>query len=225
MGKDKSEAEIAAKKEKKEKKRKREETEDVDATTPKKEKKSKKRKSEGPAVDEDSVMDIDGQSLLKVEDADEKKDSKAVFAVPLSALVPFANPLADEKSQKKVLKAVKKGMQHTSYSEFCRDTDTSISRQTQVPQARRERMRQIHSQIPTLDTRLSLCLRLAQRHRHSRSRHLPHGRYFTHPRPVRGPQHSLHLRTIPRRARRRRKHQETHKCGHADAESGKEGKG
>jgi H/ACA ribonucleoprotein complex subunit 2 len=32
------------------------------------------------------------------------------MTVPVGALVPFANPLADEKQQKKVLKAVKKCM-------------------------------------------------------------------------------------------------------------------
>ena len=108
MAKDKTEAEIAAKKEKKDKKRKLEEVEDVEAVTPKKEKK-KKRKSEAADNDE-SVMDVDGQSLVKIEEADDKKDEKAVVAVPLAALVPFANPLADDKAQKKVLKAVKKGM-------------------------------------------------------------------------------------------------------------------
>ena len=35
---------------------------------------------------------------------------------PVGALVPFANPLADEKVGKKVLKGVKKGMSHTLIS-------------------------------------------------------------------------------------------------------------
>lgn len=115
MAKDKTEAEIAAKKEKKDKKRKLEEVEDVEAVTPKKEKK-KKRKSEAAAENDESVMDVDGQSLVKIEEADEKKDEKAVVAVPLAALVPFANPLADEKAQKKVLKTVKKGKAHSSFN-------------------------------------------------------------------------------------------------------------
>jgi hypothetical protein len=57
----------------------------------KKEKKDKKRKAD------DEVK----------EEADEER---AVMTVPVGALVPFANPLADEKQQKKVLKAVKKCM-------------------------------------------------------------------------------------------------------------------
>lgn len=117
MAKDKTETEIAAKKEKKDKKRKLEEVEDVEAVTPKKEKK-KKRKSE--ALEDESFMDVDGQSLVKVEEAEDKKDVKAVVAVPLAALVPFANPLADDKAQKKVLKAVKKGM------EFLKSQSTSV---------------------------------------------------------------------------------------------------
>ena len=36
-------------------------------------------------------------------------DSAVRAPLPLGALVPFANPLADEKVQKKVLKSVKKG--------------------------------------------------------------------------------------------------------------------
>lgn len=94
------------KKEKKDKKRKSEDIEDGAAEpTPKKSKKEK-RKSEVAVIEtqDDSVMDVDA----KAED-DKEKGSKAVIAVPLAALVPFANPLADDKSQKKVLKAVKKG--------------------------------------------------------------------------------------------------------------------
>jgi H/ACA ribonucleoprotein complex subunit 2 len=118
MAKDKTEADIAAKKEKKEKKRKAEEIEDVETTTAKKEKKSKKekRKSEVAAPD-DSVMDVDGQDVVKVKPAEEKDDNKALTVIPIAALVPFANPLASEKDQKKVLKSVKKGTS-TSFS-FC----------------------------------------------------------------------------------------------------------
>lgn len=99
------------KKEKKDKKRKSEDLEDGAAEpTPKKSKKEK-RKSEVALVEtqDESVMDIDATV-----DEVKEKDSKAVIAVPLAALVPFANPLADDKSQKKVLKAVKKGKQYTS---------------------------------------------------------------------------------------------------------------
>lgn len=102
----------AEKKEKKDKKRKAAEAVDdaADGTPVKKEKKDKKKRKTAEAEDE-SMMDVDGgNSLVKVQTEEDGKDEKAIVAVPVEALVPFANPLADEKSQKKVLKAVKKGM-------------------------------------------------------------------------------------------------------------------
>lgn len=100
------------KKEKKDKKRKHSEVEVVAAAeedtsvTSKKEKKDKKRKStSGAAVDADGDVTLGDVSVVKDDEEDEKKDE----AVPLGALVPFANPLCDDKSQKKVLKSVKKG--------------------------------------------------------------------------------------------------------------------
>lgn len=110
MAKDKSEAEKRERKEaKKDKKRK---AEDDGDDTPRKEKKSK-RKSEVAAIEEDTAMDVDN-SLVQVEGAN---SSATVLAIPLAALVPFANPLADDKSQKKVLKSVKKGSSrlHSTY--------------------------------------------------------------------------------------------------------------
>ena len=46
-------------------------------------------------------------ALTTVEDDEEKL--QVLEVVPLEALVPFANPLADEKQAKKVIKCVKKG--------------------------------------------------------------------------------------------------------------------
>jgi len=104
MAKDKSEAEKRERKEAKKDKKRKAEDEGAD-DTPRKEKKSK-RKSEGAAIEE-SAMGVDGEtSLIQVEGAN--SNSAAVLAIPLAALVPFANPLADDKSQKKVLKSVKK---------------------------------------------------------------------------------------------------------------------
>lgn len=220
MAKDKTEAEIAAKKEKKDKKRKLEEVEDVEAVTPKKEKK-KKRKSEAAAENDESVMDVDGQSLVKVEEADDKKDEKAVVAVPLAALVPFANPLADEKAQKKVLKTVKKGTLHLSLTRRLPGRHANIgfcSRKVQITQTRCQRMRQVDPQITSSDARLTEPQHPPTRHRHSRRRHLTYGRHQPHPCTLRGPQHSLHLRSISCRAGRGRKHQATNKCSHVDAE-------
>lgn len=110
MGKDKSD-----KKDKKEKKERRASTEGVSKSTPKKEKKDKKsRKSDvtdalldqlenGNAavavVDKDGDVEMDGEEVV---------DGQVVVAVK-GALVPFANPLAEDKEAKKVMKGVKKG--------------------------------------------------------------------------------------------------------------------
>jgi len=97
MAKDRSE-----KKEKKEKK--------VSDDGVKKEKKEKKEKRKSAGAVEDAADDtmIDA---TEVEDAT-MVDGDAVAVAgdaAKSALVPFANPLCDEKNGKKVLKTVKKG--------------------------------------------------------------------------------------------------------------------
>lgn len=99
----KTESDIRDKKEKKDKKRKHEEGDD--ASSAKKDKKKKRKSVDG----EDAVMD---EAPVVVPVKEEDGDSKDVVKVqiPLAALVPFANPLADEKQQKKVYKGVKKGM-------------------------------------------------------------------------------------------------------------------
>lgn len=91
-----------------------------------KSKKDKKEKhKEAPVKDENvnEVTEIDVDTnmtealLHKLENQEPKHDVKVVTAedaprepVLLGALVPFANPLADEKTQKKVLKSIKKGL-------------------------------------------------------------------------------------------------------------------
>jgi len=113
------------KKEKKEKKDKKRKSSELDGaeeavTTPaKKEKKEKKRKSTSTAevdvapgaveVDEDGDVVVED---VKAEEGSEGKKSAVKVEIPLAALVPFANPLCDEKAQKKVLKSVKKGKNH-----------------------------------------------------------------------------------------------------------------
>jgi hypothetical protein len=98
----KTENDIREKKEKKDKKRKADDdVEDVSA------KKDKKKKRKSVDADGDAVMDVPVAADEVKEEADEER---AVMTVPVGALVPFANPLADEKQQKKVLKAVKKCM-------------------------------------------------------------------------------------------------------------------
>ncbi|KAK5135863.1 hypothetical protein LTR08_004512 [Meristemomyces frigidus] len=113
--------EIRDKKEKKDKKRK---SADVDgglddtATPVKKDKKAKKEKRKsGVQLDADGDVVIAGvtadEDVKAEEDKDDKEEKKedkkdVKVEVPLAALVPFANPLCDDKAQKKVLKAVKK---------------------------------------------------------------------------------------------------------------------
>merc|ERR1712093_899095 len=98
MGKDKSE--------KKEKKEKRSETDGV-----KKSKRDKKSKLNGDnmAAAIEEVTKADAKSPAQDESAVMVVDTVGEVAVkPIGALVPFANPLADEKVTKKVLKGVKK---------------------------------------------------------------------------------------------------------------------
>jgi H/ACA ribonucleoprotein complex subunit 2 len=100
MAKDKSE------KVKKEKKEKRSETDGV-----KKSKKDKKSKLSGDNVAA-ALEETLAQSEAPVVEtkAIVVKESNGELAVkPVGALVPFANPLADDKVAKKVLKSVKKG--------------------------------------------------------------------------------------------------------------------
>jgi H/ACA ribonucleoprotein complex subunit 2 len=109
MAKERSTEKEERRSEKKEKKEKRSEKDGVH-----KSKKDKKEKKTAPAVAEDTdptqtLLDVltNGDSKHKEADIEEK-----VKAPPLlGALVPFANPLADEKVGKKVLKSVKKGIE------------------------------------------------------------------------------------------------------------------
>ena len=65
-----------------------------------KEKKLKKEESED---EDDEASDVD------VKDADSEEAQTTTLSRPVGALVPFANPLADDKVSKKVFKSVKKG--------------------------------------------------------------------------------------------------------------------
>lgn len=83
----------------------------------KKEKKEKKR-SETDGVHKKSKKDKKNpellgkaveQELATASETPEVNGSKETQPRPIGALVPFANPLAEEKVAKKVLKSVKKG--------------------------------------------------------------------------------------------------------------------
>ena len=106
MAKEKSE-----KRDKKEKKEKRSEIDGV--KKPKKEKKSK--------LSEDNIaaaIEVVTKKPAEAESEEPEEESKDIvipdaagelIVKPIGALVPFANPLADDKVAKKVLKSVKKG--------------------------------------------------------------------------------------------------------------------
>lgn len=101
MSKDKSD-----KKERKEKKEKRSED---GVKKPKKDKKSKLSTENIAAAYEEAVnaptVEVVAEDAMVIE----KSEGGGVVPKPVGALVPFANPLADEKVAKKVLKSVKKG--------------------------------------------------------------------------------------------------------------------
>jgi H/ACA ribonucleoprotein complex subunit 2 len=105
-------------KEEKKSKKKRSDADGVHkSSADKKDKKDKKAKRE--ALAEKALNEIqtappaatDAQSDEEGEVAETEADAKSKQAPrPVGALVPFANPLADEKVAKKVFKSVKKGI-------------------------------------------------------------------------------------------------------------------
>lgn len=115
MAKEKSVDKEERRREKHAKKEKRSEKDGVH-----KSKKDKKEKNKQEAIinSEANKIEVTTELLNKLEEEkpgsiavkeDENIEIKVKAAPLLGALVPFANPLADEKVQKKVLKCVKKG--------------------------------------------------------------------------------------------------------------------
>lgn len=117
MGKDKVE-----KKDRAEKKEKRAEKDGVHKV-----KKEKKEKKDKTALVDAVEKEIDSEAMEGLEPTSAvvkaEVEVDAVVAVPVGALVPFANPLVEDKQAKKVLKSVKKGMHTTTslllYTFFC----------------------------------------------------------------------------------------------------------
>lgn len=130
MAKDRSESE---KREKKEKKHRHSETNGVTKDkSEKSEKKEKKRLKEAakeaakaetqPAVDEDGDVVIEDADAVENTEQDGDKDELKKQLLVLSA-VPFANPMADDKTMRRVLRGVKKGSIAAVYSEL---SDTQL---------------------------------------------------------------------------------------------------
>ena len=115
MAKDRDSTKVShAHPEKEEKKKKKRSDEDgVHKSSDKKDKKEKKAKRE--ALAEKALNEIQTAATQDVKSDEEgdvaeaEAESKQVLR-PVGALVPFANPLADEKVAKKVFKSVKKGV-------------------------------------------------------------------------------------------------------------------
>ena len=120
MAKDKSESRKLEKEEKKKKKR----SEDNGVHKEKSSKDKKEKKSKREALAERTLNKISStaptsDAAMEVEKTDDEEPvveetksgaSESLAPTPVGALVPFANPLADEKVAKKVFKSVKKGM-------------------------------------------------------------------------------------------------------------------
>jgi hypothetical protein len=204
------------KKEKKDKKR----SDESGVSKSKKDKKDKKDKKEKLAaaledkLQQDAAAQASDNSDTKIADAEEvdSDEETTPSELPLErTVVPFAIPVADEKGQKKVYKAIRKGTASIPYCDISfqkeavlimrvQFTDLSLSGQEQQSKARRQGSRQDPPQVAALGARLHI---LPRRGRH-RGRHLPAGRHLAPPRALRGPQRALHLRHLARRARRRR---------------------
>lgn len=125
MAKERSDKEVKDKKEKKEKKEKRSEKDGVHKS--KKEKKEKKPAESGDVVTKllNTLEEEKPGTVAIKENGD--VEVKVKVAPPVGALVPFANPLADEKVGKKVLKSVKKGMPFSETRSMYRIADFYIS--------------------------------------------------------------------------------------------------
>lgn len=112
MAKERSDKEVKEKREKKEKKEKRSEKDGVHKS--KKDKKEKKPAENGDVVTKllNTLEEEKPETFAIKENGD--VEVKVKVAPPVGALVPFANPLADEKVGKKVLKSVKKGVPYSA---------------------------------------------------------------------------------------------------------------
>jgi H/ACA ribonucleoprotein complex subunit 2 len=109
MAKEKTEDEMKVRKEKKEKKEKKRSEDDGVSKKVKKEKKHKSKDAADTLLDELEKKPVTDTNIdTTLEDAVMAEIPRV--EVPLEALVPFANPLADEKQTKKLLRAVQKGM-------------------------------------------------------------------------------------------------------------------
>ncbi|KAJ5561697.1 hypothetical protein N7535_003840 [Penicillium sp. DV-2018c] len=126
MGKDKVE-----KKDRAEKKEKRAEKDGVHKV-----KKEKKEKKDKTALVEAVEKEIDSGAMEGVEETAVKgeADADATVERPIGALVPFANPLVEDKQAKKVLKSVKKAAVNKSLKRGVKEVVKAL-RKSPIPAA------------------------------------------------------------------------------------------
>lgn len=188
MAKEKTEDEVKAKKEKKEKKEKKRSEEDGVTKKTKKEKKHRPKDAADTLLEElekKSVTNADIGTTFTTGGQEEDTVMAEIprVEVPLEALVPFANPLADEKQTKKLLRAVQKGMRIASICHFRRGiscTDTASSCQAQDSPSRRQRSRQEYTKVSLRPSGILDCHR-SHRCGHPGGRHLSNGCHLTPP--------------------------------------------
>lgn len=205
------------KREKKERKEKRSEKDGVHKS------KKEKKVTEAALAENDNVAT---KLLNKLEE--EKPGSVAIkenggvevkvkTAPILGALVPFANPLADEKVGKKVLKSVKKGETalRPLMAEHALTHTLHNSRQEQIPQARRQRSRQISPQIH--HARLFLQQRCPRR-RYPCRRYLAHGCHIAYTGTLRGSWGSVYLCAVEGGVGSGGEYEEADECGDGQCE-------
>ncbi|KAI9813407.1 MAG: snoRNA-binding protein [Pycnora praestabilis] len=123
------------KKEKKDKKEKKEKRSEKDGVH--KSKKDKKEKVPVPDTEEDGDVTMALTDTLEEQTGGEvvvgkngNGDVVVKASVPVGALVPFANPLADEKVGKKVLKSVKKAAKNKSLKRGVKEVVKSLRKST-----------------------------------------------------------------------------------------------
>ncbi|KAJ5082398.1 H/ACA ribonucleoprotein complex subunit NHP2 [Penicillium argentinense] len=128
MGKDKVEKE----KKRAEKKEKRSEKDGV--SKPKKEKKDKKDKTAlADAVEKEITSQVlDGLDQAAAAGAADVEDDAMAIDRPVGAVVPFANPLVEDKQAKKVLKSVKKAAVNKSLKRGVKEVVKAL-RKSKIP--------------------------------------------------------------------------------------------
>lgn len=102
-------------------------------------------------VEEKGVVDDVVKSDVEDDDDDEKKKKKVLMR-PVGALVPFANPLADEKVAKKVFRGVKKGVYSPYFSYVLKAVDGGMFASTLISLIQYESEHMLYALLDTLLT-------------------------------------------------------------------------